>query len=182
MKTSFCSQATGYPGSGWRVHSILPLPLFAASLLVLALGSSASRGSDPVGVFALIDKVVIEPNENKPERIVIWGTFAVADGERGRAYKSPEKGYLYFYLSEADPKVARMEWMDLKNLAGKNEVIGFGTRYGEPARVRQAGEKPKNADVYRTGFGLVRMNRRPASYPPVKAILEAAGKTKSKTS
>jgi len=50
------------------------------TLLLLLSGFSASRAlaSDPVGVYAIVDKVVFEPNETNPERIQVWGAFALS--------------------------------------------------------------------------------------------------------
>jgi hypothetical protein len=177
MKTILHSQMSGRLLRGWRVGV-----LFLLVACALVLTERAALASDPVGVFALIDKVTLEPNETTPERIAIHGTFAVAEGERGGKYTSPEKGVLYFKLPEKKSDVALKEWTDLKSAAGKKEVIGFFTRYGEPAKVRQAGEKLKDPQEYRTGFGLVRMDKRPPTYQPVKALLDAAAKDSGKQS
>jgi len=36
--------------------------------------------SGPVGFYAVIEKVVFEPDEKAPERMQLWGAFAVVDG------------------------------------------------------------------------------------------------------
>ncbi len=148
----------------------------------LALGSINVGASDPVGLYGLIEKVKFEPSDEKPERVVLWGSFSVAQGERGEQYKLPEKGYLYFSLPEKKPEVALKEWSDLKSIAGQKEVVGFSTRYGEPAKVRKETEQPRDPDPYRTGFGLVRMQKRGTEYGPVKALLESASKQPAKKS
>jgi len=180
MKTLFHSQMSGQPRKGWRFDAAKKLTLFAACALFLS--ATASWASDPIGVFAVVEKVTLEPSDTAPERIILHGIFAVADGERGGKYRSPEKGYLYFKLPEKKPEVALKEWSDLKNSAGKKEVIGFSTRYGEPARVRPAAEKLKDPEAFRTGFGLVRMDKRPPTYEPIKALMNAAAKDAGKQS
>src|SRR5689334_1269098 len=74
----------------------------AFAAVTLLIFQSNAFASDPTGVFALIDKVVLEPNDTAPERIQVWGAFAVAeqkDRDPNRdAYKAAEKGYLYFSL------------------------------------------------------------------------------------
>ena len=62
-------------------------------VMFLALGGAlliavGARGSDPVGIYALINKVVLEPKEGTPERIKIWGVFVLAS-ERGNRHTSP---------------------------------------------------------------------------------------------
>jgi hypothetical protein len=174
MKTTFHSYKSGRLYEGWRIQNFTRLFVLAAMALLFS-GATVSA-SDPVGLYALIDKVQYEPSDSKPERILIWGSFSVAEGERGDKYKSPEKGYIYFTLPEKKQEVALKEWADLKSVAGKREVVGFSTRWGEPARVRNAGEQPKEPDVFRTGIGVVRMDKRGSDYPPVKALLGTAAK------
>src|SRR5687767_12006484 len=67
---------------------------FVASLIALfglAGASSSVHASDPVGVYALVDKVVIEPSEGTPERIQVHGSFCLAEGGRDK-YASPKTG------------------------------------------------------------------------------------------
>ena len=177
MKTNFHTDTTGRLHQEWQGRYVPGITRFfiLAALALLFSGATVSA-SDPVGLYALIDKVKFEPSDDKPERIVIWGTFSVAEGERGEKYKSPEKGYIYFSLPEKK-EVAIKEWSDLKSVAGKKEVVGFSTRWGEPAKVRKEGEAPKNPDVFRTGIGVVRMDKRGSDYPPVKALLGTTSKS-----
>src|SRR5829696_8827063 len=65
----------------------LPAALLAAAIL---LTGTSVRASDPVGVFGMIDKVVLEPNENTPERIQVFGAFSVADPKNRDGYVSPQ--------------------------------------------------------------------------------------------
>jgi hypothetical protein len=180
MKTNFHSQISGRPDHGWHIQPFTRLLILAAIALLATAGTTWA--SDPVGIYALVEKVKFEPSDDKPERLVVWGTFAVAEGDRGEKYKSPEKGYIYLTLPEKKSDVALKEWADLKNVAGKNEIVGFSTRWGEQAKVRKDSETPKNPDVYRIGIGVVRMEKRGSDYPPVKALLEAASKQAAKKS
>src|SRR2546427_12470263 len=49
--------------------------------------------SGPVGIYAIIEKVIFEPSEQAPERIQIWGAFAVVEGGLARpgATRSEER-------------------------------------------------------------------------------------------
>jgi hypothetical protein len=171
MKTNFHSLISGRLERGWRTQMLTRW--FAVAAAALLFSGATTWASDPVGLYAIVDKVKFEPSEDKPERVVIWGTFSVADGDRGEKYRSPEKGYLYLALPEKKAEVAQKEWADLKSVAGKNEVVGFSTRWGEQAKVRKESDQPKDPDTYRIGIGVVRMEKRGSDYPPVKALLGA---------
>jgi hypothetical protein len=175
MKAYLHNSTFGQPRWGWITRSTL-----AAVALVLL--QSAAFASDPIGVFALVDKVVLEPTQSAPERIQIWGAFTLADDKDRDAYKAPEKGYLYYSLPKEKADVARKEWNDLKNAAGKNEIIGFGSRYAMKTTVRKSDAKPTDPDTYVVGWGMVRMSQRGLDYPPIKALLalKRADKTATK--
>src|SRR5262245_4157276 len=97
--------------------------LFAAGVLT---------ASGPVGVYAVLEKVVFEPNEANAEKVQLWGAFAFVDGgiSVNAATSKPQRGYLYFTLptssTEAETKIARTEWSDLKAIAGTGQVVAFG--------------------------------------------------------
>jgi len=138
---------------------------FALSLLTL----KADAYSDPIGVFARIDKVLFEPSDSAPERIQIWGAFALAGKENGSVYRPAERGYLYFSLKPGKEEVCRKEWADLKSIAGTDQIIGFGSRY-QPVRLRKASDKPSDPDVYPVGFGLARVSDRGSDYAPIRDL------------
>src|ERR1041385_7479883 len=54
--------------------------------------------SDFAGIYAIIDRVVLEPNDTTPERIQIWGAFSMSQPEDRNHYMPPERGYLYYSL------------------------------------------------------------------------------------
>ena len=161
-------------------RSLLSLGIF------LGLSGACLQASDPIGVFAIVDKVALEPNTTAPERIQIWGSFSPADDKDRDSYKSPQKGYLYYKVPDEKADVARKEWKDLAAIAGTGQVIGFGSRFAPKATVRSAGQKPENPDVYPVAFGLVKSNQRRSDYGPIKQLLSLPHKehtdTKSKES
>src|SRR5262245_32075713 len=69
---------------------------------VLLFAAADLIASGPVGFYGIIEKVVLEPGEQAPERIQIWGSFAVVDGGAAHpgATSRPLRGYLYFKLPE----------------------------------------------------------------------------------
>ena len=128
---------------------------------VVALGALATtvtlRASDIVGIYTVVEKVVIEPSDAAPQRIQIWGAFALADGKSGSTYGPAQRGYLYYTCPEGQETVCRREWADLKTLAGKDTGVGFGARYKEKGRVRKADEKPASPDAYPIERGIIRL-------------------------
>ena len=147
------------------------MKFFANLVFALVLLAGAAQASDWVAVYALVDKVVMEPNSDKPEQIQIWGVFSVADPKDRYSYQAPQRCYMYFKQPEKNEGTARNEWADFKSIAGKREVVGFGNRHMVKLRVRKADEKPKAPDVYQVELGLVKVQP-DTDYPPVKALFE----------
>ena len=46
---------------------------------VCALTTVTLRASDFVGVYAVVEKIVLEPSDAAPQRVQIWGAFALSD-------------------------------------------------------------------------------------------------------
>ena len=88
-------------------------------------------GSGPLGIYANVDKIVVEPSESAPERIQVWGAFAYVDQGSGQGLTvSPAKrGYMYFRMDPSQADAIKKEWADLKAVAGTGQAIGFG-RWG----------------------------------------------------
>jgi hypothetical protein len=112
---------------------------FNAMLTTLAvlLAAATLTASGPAGIYAVVDRVVLEPNAQSPERIQIWGAFAIVDGgiQSGRQTTTPMRGYLYFTMppsaSEAQMKAIRAEWADFRAVAGTGQAVAFG-EFGYP--------------------------------------------------
>ena len=138
-------------------------------LLCLVLASVELVASELVGIYALVDKVIFEPNEQSPQRIQIWGVIAT-----GRDLANPKRGYLYFRLpagfhQEAND-AAQKEWADLKAVAGTQQPIAFGRRFfpfeqqtqadayvKSMGRVRPASEKPSDPEPYPVNIGISKL-------------------------
>jgi len=106
------------------------------TILVLLLATTALMASGQVGIYAVVSKVVFEPDDRAPERIQIWGAFTLVDGgtRSGGKTLTPQRGYLYFALPSAAEnanlrEIALKEWADFKAIAGTNQAIAFG-RFG----------------------------------------------------
>jgi len=148
--------------------------LVAAVLTVLlTLSITAFRTeafSDWTGVYARVDKVVLEPNSTEPERIQIWGAFAFATKDDRNTYDSAQRGYLYFSCKPGKEEICRKEWADLKAIAGTGQVVGFGARNEVRPRLRKAEEKVADPNVYPVNIGLVKMGDRHNDYAPVREL------------
>jgi hypothetical protein len=136
-----------------------PVLLAACALLI-----APSRVSDPIGVYALIDRVELEPNDQAPERIRIWGVFALADGMVIRdgqpvaydmnRYHPAQRGFLFYRVNQDNAKATLAEWADMKTVAGTGRVIGFGSRFGQLGTVRRANGPATPPDTFPLGFGI----------------------------
>jgi len=144
----------------------------AAAVLVVTLGLGTVHASGPIAVYALVDRVAIEPNADKPERIRISGVFITAEG-RSNVYSAPRRGYLYFTLPKDKEELARREWADLKSVAGTSQVVGLGSSWTAMVRVRNADEDAKSPDDYPMGNGLVKVN---PDQPRARALLDYKGR------
>lgn len=149
---------------------------FAGALVVVA----GVKASDPVGVYAIVERVVFEPSESAPKTVQIWGAFAPSvepprpSYKPEQAYGGVQKGYMYFTCPAGKESNCVAEWNDLKSVAGKSEVVGFGTRWQQvKPHVRAAGEKPASPDIYDMNVGVVKMGRY-AEYPSIVTALKAA--------
>jgi hypothetical protein len=129
-------------------------PTLAAAILLAAYAPA----SDPVGVYGLIDKVVVESDGRNPERIQIWGVFMLSDGKTGDNYLPPQHGYLYYATPDTPTPQQRAEWNDLRSVAGTGTPVGFAGRYERLGRVRPATDAPANPDAYpRSYVGIVKV-------------------------
>ena len=145
-----------------------------AALLSLVVAAGTISASGPVAVYAIVDKVIFEPNETAPQRIQIWGAFSVAAQPYSTNYSSAQKGYLYYKLDRNSEQATRATWTDLKKVAGTGEAVGFGGGFSTReagARVRKSAEKPDSPDVFPIGNPVIRLA---SSQPDVVTNLRKA--------
>ena len=110
----------------------MPQLLAAALVCAVLIASEALCASGMLGVYGIVDKVVFEPDERAPERIQLWGSFALVEsGVRiGLTISEPKRGYLYLrmpYSGHPHTQAIRNEWADFKAMAGTGQAIGFGS-------------------------------------------------------
>jgi hypothetical protein len=145
---------------------------------LLFLGAPVVLASDPVGIYAFVDKVVFEPSEAAPERIQVWGAFALAKKAPGNLeYSTPERGYVYFKLRPGDEDVIKKEWADLKSVAGTRQVVAFGFRHApSQPTLRKADAKVENPDPHPTGMGITKIGENLKDRPQVKQLTQLMDK------
>lgn len=130
------------------------------------LVTTEGRASDPIGIYAKVDRVIMEPNEQVPERVQIWGVFALADTTTGK-YQKPARGYLYYSLVPGSEALCRNEWSDLANVAGSDHCVAFGRRHEGLGKVREASELPTGADLYPLAIGVFKV---PSFFPECRKL------------
>jgi hypothetical protein len=141
--------------------------------VMTVLATDVLRASDPIGVYAVVDKVVVEPSSGTPQRIQIWGAFAIAQPDHPDDYGAAQRGYLYFSCPQGQAEVCRSEWSDVQSVAGKSTGIGFGARRLNNGRVRKTDEKPASPDEYPIRMGVVRVTGRPGQNETVARLKTA---------
>lgn len=137
--------------------------------------ASPVLASGTLGIFAVIDRVVFQPNAEAPETVQVFGAFAYYGGSISETaeFTAPVSGYLYFKLpSRGNVDVARREWADLAAVAGTREAVAFGN-YGYIGRFDAiAADIPSNTvdgrrDDGNIGYPLgLGMSVQNASVPP----------------
>jgi hypothetical protein len=152
----------------------------AALLALLGFATVTLSASGQSGIYAVVEKVVVEPASGPAERIQVWGAFALMErsgqGFTSYVFTRPALGYMYFRLPEdaVGAQNARREWKDLASVAGKKEPVAFGywDRYRGDANptVRAGDAKPLNPDPYLTDVGMVKLNS--SANPVVEALLK----------
>jgi hypothetical protein len=141
-------------------------------LLALLAHSPAPLPSDPVGIYALLDQVVLQPNEQQPTTVELHGAFALAEGRHGEYYRSPRAGVLRFSVGK-DAAEAVQQWRDLKQMAGTGKVVGFSSRYAqadspEPLVIVPAAAPAAKPVAYDGSFGLRKVDG--VDYGPVREL------------
>jgi hypothetical protein len=140
-----------------KMRNITTVLGLSAATCLTAIAVAASW---PIGVYAVVDKVVLEPHDAEPQRVQIWGAFALWD-ETGATFRAPQRGYLYYHCSKEQLRVCQNEWADLKSVAGTGQVVGFGSRSRASGRIRRAGAQASAPQLYPIEFGVVRMGGSP---------------------
>ena len=161
------------------------------TIMAISISSSVLLADGPVGVYAMVQKVVFEPSENAPKTLQIWGVFVWVDGglKSPGPINLPQRGYIYFKLPEGatEASAAKKQWMDIKSVAGSNQIIAFGDwKHSGPfedlyipidggqedVRVRKQSEAPAKPIAYPIKTGLVKIADDPA-HESLRSLMKA---------
>jgi hypothetical protein len=126
---------------------------------VLAIGTVATSASasDPLGVYCIVDKVVLEPSDY-PDRAQIWGACAIADRNFvNGSFSAPAKGYFYYAIPLGKEEIVRAEWNDLRQASGTGALVGYGRRYQPVGRFRGSADRVESPDPYPVHMGVLRV-------------------------
>ena len=139
----------------------------AIAVFALVLGSTARAGGPPP-VFVVVDKVVLEPNSDAPDRIRIEGCFVRQTEELLRemkekgipwasTYGKPVEGYVYMSIEPGKEKDCRAEWAKWQKAARTGKVVSVGACVVggslRDVKIRKLDEKPSKPDaVYTTDY------------------------------
>ncbi len=159
-----------------------------AAVAVVAFGSAAWAGGPPP-VYVVVDKVVLEPSADAPERIRIEGSFVRVENAQEYKYGKPVEGFVYFSLDKGKEKECKAEWAKWQKAAGTGKAVAVGScnRAGafSTVTIHKPGERADKPDaVYTPEFmgviGQVYADGDWEREPPVRDLLafaRARGKT-----
>lgn len=129
--------------------------------------SPAALASDPVGVYARVQKIQMFPNAEKPERAVVTGTFS--HWRKGNQYAPPVHGVMHFKLASGKERATRAEWKDMQRIADRGLIISFGRRYKDNGKVYSLKEKVGAAHPHPVHAGM-RILRPGTLYTPIRSL------------
>jgi hypothetical protein len=115
--------------------------------VVLSMAAGLTAGVSSAEIYGIVERVSFEPNEKSPERIKVWGAFALSHADINGRYISrvdlPRRGYLYFKLPPAAPaqQAARKEWANLKAVAGTGQALTFTLTVPQPSGLAKGSER-----------------------------------------
>ena len=153
-------------------------PRLAAVLVPVAaaatLAAAPSLRKDPHGVYAMIDSAIVEPSAGSPERIQLWGRFALADIvtiKDGKIetlqlgfFHRPKRGFMYYTVNRLDTAATYADWATLRAAAGTGRLVGWGSHI--PAMDSAAGRVDTTfARIVQTYNGRIRAPGEPMAAP-----------------
>jgi hypothetical protein len=154
-----------------------------ATLFALLAMAAVARAGGPPPVYVVVDKVVLEPKSDAPDRMQIWGSFTRIENRSYDHFSKPVYGYVDLSIDPAKQAESRAEWAKWQQAAGTGKAVAVGS-CGEAGAflnvaIHQPKEKQSNPDaVYVPGqlerFGDLYARGEYDSTPHVKELLSFA--------
>src|SRR5205823_12915991 len=99
--------------------------LMVAAAVVAFVATARAGGPPPV--YVVVDKVVLEPSADAPERIKIEGCFMRPTNADRYEYGKPVEGFVYLSLDRSKEKETRAEWAKWQKAAGTGKAVAVGS-------------------------------------------------------
>jgi hypothetical protein len=132
------------------------------------------RPVDPVGAYCILEQVVVDPDDDAPEHVQMWGAFVLADSASTSGYGRATRGYMYYACPPGRSTTCTSDWADLRWIAGIGKAIGYGLRGKPIGRLRREDEALASPDLYPIGGGLVKVESKDPAFTDLVAQLKAA--------
>jgi hypothetical protein len=130
---------------------------------------------DPVGVYCILEQVVIDSDGNDPPgRVEMWGAFVLADSAMTGGYGRASRGYVYYACPPGRSAACKSEWADLRWISGTGKATGYGRRGKPLGRLRREDEAVVSPDLYPLDGGLVKVESKDPAFTDLVAQLKAA--------
>ena len=136
------------------------VPIAAA----IAIAASPGVRKDPYGVYGMIDSVVFEPASGTPDRVQLWGAFALANVvgvKNGQIdyiqigfFHQPQRGYMYYTVNRRDEAATRADWAALQSVAGTGKLVAWGAHVPPPGSGAPTPAQPARAPDSVDGSGV----------------------------
>ena len=130
---------------------------------------------DPVGAYCILEQVVVvDPNNDAPGRVEMWGAFALADPAVSGGYLRASRGYMYYVCPPGRSTACKSEWADLRWISGTGKAIGYGRRGKPIGRLRRDDDGVVSPDPYPLDGGLVKVESKDPAFTDLVAQLKGA--------
>ena len=142
---------------------------------VVTAAAAPSLRKDPNGIYGMIDSAIVEPSAGTPQRLQLWGRFAVAnvvgvkDGKIDYIqlgfFHPPKRGFMYYAINASDEAATRADWAALRAAAGTGRVVGWGSHIPAMDSAVATNRDTAVARIILTYNGRVRAPGEPVAAP-----------------
>jgi hypothetical protein len=145
-----------------------------APFRAVVLPTTPFRVVDPVGAYCILEQVIVDPDDDAPGRVQMWGAFVLADSAATGGYGHASRGYMYYACPPARSTACKSEWADLRWISGTGKAIGYGLRGKPIGRLRREDETVASPDPYPLDGGLVKVESKDPTFTDLVAQLKTA--------